>query len=514
MADGPAVRMVDLNRILRWINAIIAGVTVVVYLQIGGNDYIDTETIVLATLLALQNHVALLVERRRRDPFVILLTFILILYYSLRVFTLLVFPFSFVLDRFPYAPSDSNHALLFILLANTFLYAGFYAVRGGTRLRVDVGQWRPTAPSRALLLVVTTIIFIYMKGILWNPESIPRALQFLLIFLSQNIVLLLALTYYLVFRQAMSRAYAGALLALLVLEMLLHSLAGSRSAFIYSLQNVLLVILAVRGSVPVPRKLVLVGLAILPLAMVFLVAAFTISTFIRASTATGEPFSPSATFELSRATGERLSRDYALEAGLPVMLSRAGFFDYSAEVLAHSREYAEVINVSAYGRSIIDNLLTPGFDIFDQPKISNSLQFVYSGKGKPSKVVSAAEYQSDQLGIYGELYVLFGYASLPLFFTGAFLIKHAYMALHDANPFVLTIKRVVTLYMFAVIVNSFGLDWALMEFLPLVVAIYIYRYFFAGAPDQSTSRDGDENSSPSSAARSRAAFSRPRFQNP
>jgi hypothetical protein len=78
--------------------------------------------------------------------------------------------------------------------------------------------------------------------------------------------------------------------------------------------------------------------------------------------------------------------------------------------------------------------------------------------------------------------VLFGWASLPVFFVVAFLFKRVYVSFRDRDPFVLTMKRVVTLSAFALVVNSFGLDWVLMEVIPMIAAIYIYRYFFAAAP--------------------------------
>ena len=70
---------------------------------------------------------------------------------------------------------------------------------------------------------------------------------------------------------------------------------------------------------------------------------------------------------------------------LPPIFNRAGFFDYSAEIIAHSDRYKEEFNLATYAKSIIDNLLTPGFDVYDQPKISNALQFIYADLGKPSK---------------------------------------------------------------------------------------------------------------------------------
>jgi hypothetical protein len=470
--------VVDVNRLLGYLNAVFVVGMLVAFFKVGGNDYMNGETVVLAIVLAVQTQTALLIERRRRDPFVVILAFILIMYFSLRFLTLLVFPFSFVFDRFAYTASDSNFALTFIIIANVFLLTGFYAVRGNSSLNVDIGDWRPTAPMRVILLVLVVITVLYSRGALWDPKAAPRALQVLLVFASQSIVLLMALAYYVVFRHKMTFLARFTLLVLLVSEMVLHTLAGSRSAFVYALQNVMIVVLAARGFIVIRRKYVLLGLASLPITASVLVAAFAISTVVTVSRAAGIPFKLSNAFSLSSESGLRADRDYALKVGLPVIFGRAGFFDFSAEVIAHRREYERIVTPASYVRSVIDNLLTPGFDIFDQPKIANALAFAYAERGSVSKAASAEGYQSDQLGIYGELFLLFGYASLPMFFVGGYLIKRAYFGFRDSNPFMLTMKRVLTLAIFVEIVNSFGLDWVIADIIPLIVSIYIYRIFF------------------------------------
>jgi hypothetical protein len=468
--------MVDFNTILRWVNAGLVVATIAAYMVMGANADVDADTVVLATILGVQTHLALVVEARRRDPFVVLTAFLLVVYFSTRILTLILVPWSFVLDRFPYSAADTDFALLFMVVANLFLYAGFYVVRGGDRLRVKSEGWQPRAPNRALILVVATIIFIYGKGAL-GLDRLPRAIQVGFVFASQSIVLLLALTFYLLFRDRLSRTYAAVLIGLLVVEMLLHSLAGSRSAFVYSFQNVVMALLAVYGVMVVSRRLVVYSVIALPLVAVFLVISFVVSTYVRAFNA-GASVSLSSAISLVRSAQENVGREDVVQTGLPLLLSRVGYFDYSAELIAHRREYAPVITLPAYARSVVDNLLSPGFDVFDQPRISNSLRFVYAETGKPSRVASAEAYQSDQLNLYGELYILFAYASLPVFFVIAFLFKKAYLAARDADPYMVAAKRVVILMVFLLLFNSFGLDWLLTDIVPLAVSIYLYRYFF------------------------------------
>jgi hypothetical protein len=101
------------------------------------------------------------------------------------------------------------------------------------------------------------------------------------------------------------------------------------------------------------------------------------------------------------------------------------------------------------------------------------------GLGEPSKEKVNEMYQSDQLGIYGEFYALFGYASLPFLFLVAFGFKWIYVRCANRNPFVLVVERVFVLFAFTRVLDSFGIDWTMLEVLPLVTAMFIYRPFFA-----------------------------------
>jgi hypothetical protein len=183
---------------------------------------------------------------------------------------------------------------------------------------------------------------------------------------------------------------------------------------------------------------------------------------------------------LAATASDKLSVGADLDLLLPPIAGRAGFFDYSSEIIAHRDEYATLLNLSSYAKSVIDNILTPGFDVYDQPKISNALRFIYDGLGTPSKeLVVDDNYQSDQLGIYGEFYGLFGYACLPLLFVVMFAFKRVYVKLKSRNPFNLAMKRAIVLFLFVWTIDSYGVDWTILQVLPLVVAMFIYAPFFS-----------------------------------
>ncbi len=472
-------RSVDFNSVLTVANLLVAAGIASAYWQAGVNEYVDATSVVLAELLCLQTHVALRIERARRDPFVLLMTFSLILYYELRILTLIVYPFSDVFDRFAYEARDSSYALVFMLVANMFLYAGFFAVRGRKGLPVDSSGWKPGNPAGMVILLIAAVLLGYLSSGYLDEDSVPRALAFLVIFLNPGITVLMALAYFLVYRGALSRGFVVAIGFLLLAEMAVHTLLGSRSALVGFVQSCMYVALAMAGGIRFPRRYLYLGIAMLPVMAVLLVVAFAVSTFNRANKESKGAITLQSAIALAERSSDQLTAQSGLDLLLPPIFSRAGFFDFSAEVIAHRREYAGILNPATYGKSIVDNILTPGFDVYDQPKIANSLQFVYFDLGRPSKKAADEFYQSDQLGIYGEFYALFRYGCLPLLFLLAYYLKRLYVRLSSTNPFTLVAKRAVVLFVFIKFMDSFGIDWILLECVPLVVAIYAYSLMFS-----------------------------------
>jgi hypothetical protein len=442
------------------------------------NEYVNNETITLGLLLCAETHLALQLERRRRDPFVILLAFTNIFFYSFRIFTLTIYPFSIPFLRYPFGPENSNTALVFIIVANVCLYSGLLVVGLPRNRAISPEAWKPTSTARVVLLMVVAILYAYLSAIYWTPDDIPRIVGYIGLFLAPNVILLMTLAYFLLYRNSVSKAVRVALALLILLQMVAQTLSGSRSAITMVIQDWMMVVLALASTIKFSRRLLVLGSVLVPALVVILVGTFTVSTFVRDNKERGASVDVGRTIETADESASELLSNSVLSIVLPPIFDRAGYFDFSAEIIAHREFYKSVINLPTYGKSIVDNLLTPGFDIYDQPKISNALQFIYNGFGTPSKRSVSDSYQSDQLGIYGELYGLFGYASLPLFFLVTFLIKLLYVRLRYTIPFVFAMKRVVVLAIFGKIVDSYGFDWTLIEAVPLVTAIFLYTSIF------------------------------------
>ena len=475
-----SARTIDLNSLLRVANLLVAVGTLLAFRQAHGNPYVNEATIAVAILLCVQTHLALVLERRRRDPFIFLLAFSMTFYYSLRILTLTVYPYSDVFDRYPFDARDSSYALVFILIANIFLYGGFYLVRFQDNLQVPTAGWRAVAPSRVVVLLIAAICFGYLREGFWTEDTTPRVVGFLAVFFTPDIIVLLALAYYLVFRQSLGRNFALAIALLLVIEMAVHTLLGSRSALVGFIYSCLFVALALWGCIELRRKYVFLGVALLPVLVALLVLSFALSTYNRVNKELGSVLTVGSAFSLAAEWRRQQPLAADLDVVLPRVFSRAGFFDYSAEIIAHRQQYLSVINPVSYAKSIIDNVLTPGFDVFDYPKISNALKFVYQDQGTPLKSEVGLSYLSDQLCLYGEFYALFAYGCLPVLFLMALILKGIYVRLHSSNPFRLVAKRAVLLYIFKKIIDSYGVDWTILETLPLLTALVAYAWFFMG----------------------------------
>ncbi len=296
----------------------------------------------------------------------------------------------------------------------------------------------------------------------------------------------MAVSYYLLLRKSLTRWVGLSIIFLIAVDAVLHTMIGSRSALVEIIKNYIIVILAIAGRITFSRKISITVAALLPIIIVLLIGSFTFASFVRANRGGDDAnfFDTERLVELYKSSELQLSN---FEKILPPIFDRIGFFDYSAEIIAHRDTYTSVINVESYAKSIVDNLLTPGFDIFDQPKISNSLKFIYQYLGTPSKLAVTDSYQSDQLGLYGELYALFGYVSLPLFFLLAYLLKRIYLGLRSENPFNLAMKRIVVLYLFVTIINSYGIDWFIIDILIFAFTIYAYKFLFQIKPDSALS---------------------------
>lgn len=469
---------VDFNALLKAANRVVAALLLVACSKLAGNQYVNETSVILALLLCLQTEVALTLERRQRDAFVLLLSFYLIAYFSFRIFTLEVFPVSVVFIRFSYDVRDTNFALIFILIANLFLYAGLFVVPLDRTKRVMAGNRKPLLSANVIWLLLCTVILGYGRSAFGKMPELARWLNYVASLITPETVALMALGYYALFKDALSRSFAAMMFSVILLNVVIHTLVGSRSPIVYLIQSLMVVWFAVFGCIRIEKKYLALGGLALPILVAMLLGSFAIGTIDRA-TLKDQGAIDAGVIESAETAALQTISNGNLTPVLSAAAGRAGFFDYSAEIIAHRTDYKSLFNWTNYAESVL-HILTPELHAFDQPLLSNQMEFVYNRWGRPSEYKLLDSYQSDQFGVYGEFYALFGWACLPLLFAGSFAFKRLYVDLTTVkSPLLSVMRRIIVLSLFCQWINSFGLDWLVESALSYTLTYLICAKVFS-----------------------------------
>ena len=288
-------------------------------------------------------------------------------------------------------------------------------------------------------------------------------------FSTGNISLFILGAYLFLFRKYVGRLSMVIFFAVLTYYAAAMLLGGSRAIFITILE-VLLVFFVACGYFRIKKSLFFIILALTPMAFFVIFNSFVLATSMRFITPLTE----------NDSLASRIIDAYYVQKKIPSrkfyekLTERVGFIDFAVELAAHEKQYESVLNPTFYVKSLIDNLVTPGFDVFDTPRVSNSLNFIYNSRGDPSKKSVSKHYQSDQLTIYGESFVLFGWYALGVLFMCAYLLKRLYLNVKSKNIYSVVLTKIILLYFFTRCLNSFGMDWVLIQIVPYILIGYLF----------------------------------------
>ncbi|NRS90152.1 hypothetical protein HNQ02_003089 [Flavobacterium sp. 7E] len=468
-----SLRDIDLNKILKVSNLGILVLLWYSFYKIGESLYVNLNTILLGTVLSLQIGVFLFLEKRKRDPFVILLCLQMVFYFLLRIVTLLNYSFSNVFIRFPFTATNLNYALVFIIIANLAFYFGL-TINGLRKSTLD--QAIKAVPVKTHLVVVLIGIgyffAFYQQVGLGFLEGIMGMIQSL--FVNLGTILFMAIVFLFLFGKRIDQKIKSAVLVGIILMVVIQTLTGSRAAILSVINYIIFAQLALHDSIKVKKIYLLFGAVLVPIMIVI----FAVSTFLRPRLENrgnigGETFEVLKEFEFADAITD--GSDLVLKQ----VFDRIGFLDYCAETISNTDKYAGIFNPWYYFKSIVDNILTPGFTVFDTPRVSNATTFVYNERGTPSLLKVNEGYQSDEFTLYGEFYALFGkwFSLIPIFFLG-FFFKRIYLNLSQNDIYLFYLKRAIILFVFYSTLNSFGLDWILLDVVAIFFTYNIFKRFF------------------------------------
>jgi hypothetical protein len=470
---SPRQKGFDLNTMLHVANVSVLVAAISTYRMKGGNEYADLNTLGAACLLALSNVVMLRYERRHKDPFIVILVLMTVLFYLVRVATLFYTPSSWYLDKVSAGPHEVNQATIFVTCGNLALFAGFALAGRRTATRVHVPSSTSRLPHPAMI-VLMAVLSLVMTQLLSDFGVLGRVAGFLdATLLNTYFLTLIAVLYLSMCGRRVHRLYAIAIIGLVAFVFLRTVLGGSRAALLEVVMFGLIASLVHEGRPRIGSRMLAMGLVVCLMAPYFYFTA----TYLRNVPLTEQgtvSFEAIKTFEGSEASSV-VNRDVLF--GL--IFERIGYLDAATAMVAGRTTYAEVIGVKYVIESAIDNALTPGFDVFDRAKIALVLGNLDRGVREVPRrsALSRDEYNSDMMTVYGEAYLFFGYGGLIFLFVGAYAGKRVYLWYRSRHVFEVYIFRSIVLWCFYRWLSSYGTDWLLSEVITAIVFFAVFRQY-------------------------------------
>lgn len=470
----------DLNYWLSLFIAVLFLMVGALFFVKGGNTYISAGTILMIGFLCLQCLLFLRLNRKYQDPFIILLIANLILFYLLRILTLLISTHSSVLIRYPTSSSSINITIGFIILSNFAILMGFMAANRRRKPQKKYA-FKPLRHSFAVFMPVLAIFAYYALYVL--PVDIHhRFMQYLSSVLLHRGTIFIFVTVFMVsFYRQLSHKLKFAHGITLLLYLVVVTFLGSRGGLLSIVIWVGVSILSVKEKITLKWKVLLLIIPLLFLQYyIFAFATFVRGYFPEVRGKSDERIASYMTIPGAIST-MNATQTVGTASTIERIFNRIGFLDVSTDLVSHKAQYQDVINFKYYFKSIVDNCLTPGMNIFHTPRAAHSLSYIYYGRqNNPSHEDIKKAYQSDMFTVYGEYYILFGGVfALVVMFAGAYVFKAIYIALHHKDAFLHNCYKALLLYVFLLWINSFGIDWLILDLICISLTFLFAKVCYA-----------------------------------
>jgi hypothetical protein len=461
----------DLNTLLIIGNFCVCTIAIILFYNKGGNQYVDIYTLILLCIFGIQNLLILSYEKKRTDPFVLILMIIALVFYMGRVVTLLYDPWSLALDMHSATPDDLNYSLIFIMLYNASIFLGLSTAGGKILYKKDVFDEYPANPRNIMIILLVAIVIAFYIPL--SSDVIGRFAGYITgSFVKLQLIMLFIFIYLAINAKKISSRYLTISLILITIFTILTTLRGSRSALLTLAYLLLIAIISVKGRITFNKKAILIGTILIPLSVMFFISA----TYIRAVVPSRTVVS-SYQLTILKESGLFGSKDINMLCR-PIF-NRMGFLDYSAVLIRNQEQYSKIINFQYYFESIMDNVLSPGFDIFGTPRVSHSMSYISRGEAVPTRKDIRAGYQSNMPTVYGEYYVLFhGYSALIILFVFSYIFKKIYLSIRNKDTFIFYLYRALVLYFFYLWLNSFGIDWMMLDLIGIIITVGLFENFY------------------------------------
>ena len=458
----------DINTLLMAAIVLLVITASILFLSNGGNLYTNKFSIASLYVLCAHSLAVLHYEKQSCDPFIIILVANLVLFYIARVITLIVEPVSFAMSRYHLDVNSIIFTIFYIVLCNTSIVFGLrFAEKKNTNDKLLNCE---TKHHPCIAYIPLCLVFGYYLLYLFPINIYSRILQYFSSVIIHRATVFIIITVFLIFCYHKISLFSKiVIICCYTVYFIVVSLLGSRSGILNIFIWVGVSTLAINGRVKINCKFMILIFS----AAVLSYFTFSYSTHIQC-TWNANRQDPNFRVEMLSNMSKKLITFNSVRpsGGLDkretrILFNRIGYLDCCADIVANIEKYEHIINLKYYLRSIVDNGLTPGFNIFETPRVANALSFVYYNKKQnPTHEDVLGAYQSDVLTVYGEYCALFGkYLSVLMLFVSAYAIKKVYLSIKSKNTLERNIFKALALYVFYIWINSFGIDWLFFDML-------------------------------------------------
>lgn len=471
---------VDINTILQWVNCFLLALSIFFFVQTVDHPYVDNKVMIITALVHLQLAYFLFYEKRNSNPFLIILSLVVILFYLLRIFTIQADELMVSLTFTREGAESIGSKEFFIFMS--YLFFGLWVVFKGLTFG-DKKKYRSVQSASTLinpqkygnLLVISFLCVIYflIAGFVFNTDSGAGLLVGLMSgFFNYEVFVMLLTILVFHFKNNIPSLYRKTAIALLVLFFFFKIINGGSGPLLRIGFPFFFTLLMVKEKIRINVILFFVIVILVGVTSIF-------GTYTKFS---NQKFN----FGLVKSFQELEKEQFQII--FSQIAARSAFLDFSVELISN-KEYERIININRYGKSLVD-AYTPGFDVFDEPLSSYALRGVYlpSFPSKPTRLDVDREYHSDQINAFSEYYILFGpIMGLVFLYLTALFFKKAYLYFTSfvKNTLIGLLVAAVLLNLFWFWLRSFGLDFIVAELpssiYPLLFISLVSRLKFRNA---------------------------------
>lgn len=473
----------DIFQIIYYLNTIIFFCNIAFYFFFGQyNNYINFSTVLLVSGIHIQIFYFFHKIMREGNIFYFCIVCIFLAFYAVRVTTLIFYPESimFQMKEYSYNATNINEFLTWINLVFIGIHIFFVSIKYTHKSNAyfEVVEDRRLDNffylSISFLFISLFYSFYYLYITKFGRVDAGRFWSYLTVVLEYRYSLMLSVIAYLL-KPNLKKTLLF-IVALYIFSFFL-SLTGTRSNLYSILLFFFIGLLVVHGNFKVKLKNSLTILAIL---LPLLYASFSFGNYARQTFLSNRiPFNYE---NIIKVVSTQLDNTDKVDPTNLVnhtiqhpILNRIGFLDMGTFMYAYNDN--TIYNFNLYFKSLVDNLLTPGFDIYGVYPAARMIGLHYN---RTTMENLKNNYNADMVTIFAESKIIFGYFGI-VYICGIFylfIMVNNNLLQSNISVFAKYYALCMLYLSFYYMINSYGLDTFIIDTSKIIIFSFAYIYGF------------------------------------